>query len=412
MKSLTAVARFAKYVQFNTQSIPGMETEPSSAGQTELAELLITELKHLGIDEYQFTILEDSSFLVSIPASEGFEKATHVAFSAHMDTAPDASGYVSPMIHDYTGGDIVLPKNNTIIPASDLVDFVGKQIITSSGDSLLGGDDKGGIAAIMTLVEYLKDGNFDHGPITIWFGVDEEIGGLNFDLLPTKIVRSWDILWTVDGELVGPIDVGCFVCRFTNVTFHGQSFHPGVSGDKLKSAIYGAVKFASLLQANPSPMNTSGMESFHYFDNIKGDATKAVVKCKPRTFDMTESESMYKMIKALATNTAHEFGLTFEIEDNIICNNTRNAISQRPDLLQPGIAAHQEFKYNSGEADVRGGTDGAMINMKYPELPAPNMGYGGKNLHSCQEFVVVDQLIQTPFILLSMVKRYAKMNKK
>jgi len=407
------IERFLRYVKVNTRSLllKAGVNHPSSEGQILLMRKLVRELQEIGIKDDWFVMCEDSSFLVTLPATPGLENAPHVAFAAHMDTYPEVSGEVNPQLHSYEGGDIVLPKDDVVIPASDLEKYVGCRIITSDGSSLLGADDKAGIAAMMTAIDQILFQKIEHGPLSFWFCVDEEIGQIDVTALPEDLVKSWDVLWTVDGEDIGPIDVGCFICRMVNVTFIGQDAHPGVAGHKLRPAIYAAVDFANGVMASPSPMETKGLESFYYVMKMEGNASKATVLCAPRSFDSEESEQMAEKIAAEAKAVTGTWGVEVEVEDKILCHNTRAAIVERMSLLEPGFAAHKQHGFEPKENDVRGGTDGAMINMTFKDLPAPNMGTGANNIHSVREFLVADQLEQVPLIMLSMIGGYTEMER-
>jgi len=406
--------RFLDYVQMDTRSNmpkPGEESpKPSSKGQLELAEKLHQELRELGVEDHQFSDFSDGSFIVHFPATEGFKKSPHVVFAAHMDTYYGFNGKANPIIHDYLSGDIRLPNNDVVIPEADLSGLGGKKIITSDGTSLLGADDKAGVAALVTTIEWVIFSNYNHGDLTFWFCVDEEIGALDIKVIPEEMVKSWDILWTVDGERLGPIDIGCLVCRMVPVTFKGVDAHPGVQGDKLKPAHYAAAALVFNMASLPTPMNTSGMESFYYAANIEGTPSKATVLCAPRSFDREESEKMLAHLKDMAEVCANKYGCTYELEDRLVCINTRDAIEKHSGLLEPGKIAHESTGYKPVLENVRGGTDGAMVNMAYPDLPAPNMGTGAKNLHGPQEFLVVEELEECVQAMMMMVDLYVKMD--
>lgn len=331
-----------------------------------------------------------------------------MAFAAHLDTYPGVSGLAKPIVHVYEGGDINLPNDGVVIPASDLVGLEGKHIVTSDGTSLLGGDDKAGVAALVTTIQEVFTSGMAHGPLTFWFCVDEEIAKLDIKVVPEDIVKSWDVFLTVDGLRVGDIDVGCFVCRYNKVIFKGMDAHPGPQGDKVVPAHYVAALFVvELNQRGPAPWDMK--ESFYYATSIEGNASQAVVTCVPRSFDRAESDEMVNVIKTLAKECAESWDCTFDVEDDLACINTRAAIEPRRALIEPVVLAHRKHGFSGDLHDVRGGTDGAMVNMVYPDLPAPNMGTGGTNLHSLREFLVVEELEAVPLILLDTIAGYAKM---
>ncbi|MFH1366949.1 MAG: M20/M25/M40 family metallo-hydrolase [Patescibacteria group bacterium] len=411
------IERFLSLVGFDTQSVetaPGQEARhPSSPGQEVLATHIKEQIASFpGFQPEMLTIFADGSFVVQIPASQGFEGKPHVAFAAHLDTYYNFSGATKPIIRvNYSGGDITLPNGGTVITAEDLKGLEGKTIITSDGGSVLGSDDKAGVAAIIEVLKQILEGNGgSHGPLTFWFCVDEEIGQLDISVLPEDLVKSWAILWTVDGSEVGKIDIGCFVCRKIFATFKGVDSHPGEYGKKLKPAHYAAIWLAAAIGTDGqylTPMETSGLESFHYVTSIEGNASKATVILVPRTFDKDESEEMAKEIRELAERAATEYGVEFTFEDKLMCGNTVEGIEANRPLVQVGVNAHEGQGFEVIEHQCRGGTDGAMINMKYPDLPAPNMGHGGRLFHGPSEFLVVEELEAVPNIIMDMIAEYA-----
>ncbi|MHB8831412.1 MAG: M20/M25/M40 family metallo-hydrolase [Patescibacteria group bacterium] len=415
MKQSAIMQRFLGYVQINTRSVlpkSGEErVKPSSDGQKELASVIRSEIAGMGSAwTGQITEFTDGSFLACLPATKGCEQAPHVAFAAHMDTYFGVPGDTKPIVHAYEGGDIKLPNDGVVIPAADLVGLEGKHIVTSDGTSLLGGDDKAGVAAMVTTIQEILTSGMAHGPLTFWFCVDEEIGSIDIEVVDKEIVKSWDVFWNVDGERVGTVDVGCFVCRFVDVIFKGSDAHPGVQGDKLCPAHYAAASFmTNLVEEKPAPWDTDESTSFYYVTKIEGNASQAIAYCAPRTFDLDESERMLETIKEFAESSAWDFDCTYEVKDRLICVNARVAIEPRMALIKPGVTAHRKHGFSGDLHDVRGGTDGAMVNMVYPKLPAPNMGTGAKNLHGLQEFLVVEELEVVPSILLDMIAEYAKM---
>ncbi len=410
----SVVERFMRYASIDTQSVmfkPGEDRiVPSCEGQLKLAKLIRSELRAFGVNPEWITEFIDGSFMILIPASPNYEDCVHSVFAAHLDTYFGVSGKTEPQLHNYSCGDISIGA--TVIPESDLKGLEGKQIITSNGESLLGGDDKAGIASIMSAIEHLiLDSEIVHGPITFWFCTDEEIGELGIDSIPKEIIENWDILWTVDGEAVGQIDTGCFDCRWTDVTFKGKDAHPGVAGHKILPAHYAAIYFMRTLIEKPNPMTTSGDESFYYITNFEGTPSEALVRCAPRAFDSEESQSMVSEIERLAELSGKMYDVSVEITDKLLCINTRPAIDSKKDLLDIGVLAHEKEGYDIKLINVRAGTDGAMINMTYPDLPAPNMGNGSRNIHSPQEFVVVGELESVELIILNMVQGYTQIKK-
>ena len=409
------ITRFMQYVQVDTASVlpKGEKREriPSSEGQESLAASLCDELEGLGLDPSLLIKLKDGSFLVQLPASTGLEQMPHACFAAHLDTYFGCPGKANPMVWLYDhANDIVLPNNDVVIPAADLGNYFGQHIITADGTSLLGADDKAGVAVMMTMIEHLvQDPSIQHGPLTFWFCVDEEIGELDIKMVPAEAVESWDILWTIDGEHVGPIDVGCLICNKVTVEFTGVDAHPGVSGHKLKPAHYALAQFMYQITQLATPMATSGLEPFFYISQVlESGAGKASCICGPRSFKPDESAEMFAKVVVLATQAAKAYGIRSDVTEKLICGNTEAAVLAHENLLAVGELAHRANGFPPERRHVRGGTDGAMANMTYPDLPAPNMGTGAGNLHGLQEFLVAEHLIGAVGIIHSMIDLYAE----
>lgn len=411
------IKRFIRYVSIDTRSVqivPGVEpVHPSSHGQTVLINMLLDELHDLKVPESWVKQLNDGSFLVQIPASQGFESAPHIALAAHVDTYFGCPGDVKPLIHDYSGGDLALPNNSEVIPAADLQGLEGKRIITSDGTSLLGSDDKAGVAAIMTFIENMMKHDLRHGPLTVWICTDEEVGEVGVAFLPDDTAEQWDCFWTVDGEELEAVDVGCFFGAGVDVEFMGNDSHPGTKGDSLRPAHYAACDFVARLgREAPVPWQTSEKESFIYVPELAAmSASKSLVKIIPRTFDQEEIPKVWKRIKNIADSSAMFYGVKVRVDAaKLHYVSTEVAIKSKLHLLRPALEALKELGITPKLKHVRAGTDGAMLNMTHPNIPAPNMGTGGRNLHGVREFVVVDELELIPEVLAAMVRSYAGMS--
>lgn len=415
-----AVKRFLHYITFDTASVerdPKDENpaHPSSPGQIVLVDHIRDELLEMGAQTDWMLRLPDSSLLVQIPASPGMENAPHLALAFHVDTYPGVPGKVdNPIIHHYEGGDIELPNNDIVIPASDLVGLEGTDILTNDGTGLVGGDDKGGGAVTMTALEDALAGKIKHGPLTLWVCVDEEIGELGFEHLDPDVVKSWNMFMTVDGGRLGPIDVACFYCRIFQMTFKGSDAHPGEAPDKLQPSHYAAMRFAMEMLDFEYDMPEAGIDdplsSFFYVTNIKGDATETIVNMAPRSFNLDESEEMVTVALKKARRAATEFGCTVEITRNKLATvNNFDCIDPRRHLLVPLLEAHAEFGIETSENMVRGGTDGSMLNVKYPDIATPNMGYGSEGIHGRYENVCLQQLISSVEVLKNAIVRFGEL---
>lgn len=411
------IDRFKLYARVDTRSvqpIPGAEQiHPSSPGQKTLIDMLLVELAEMGVPCEWIKQLADGSFLVEVPAMCGYENAPHIVLAAHVDTYFGCPGGANPIVHDYEGGDIVLPNDGVVIPAADLVGLEGKRIITADGTTLLGGDDKCGITSIMTFLEYMMNYNTPHGPLTVWFCTDEEIGEVGVQFLPPGTAEKWDFFWTIDGEQLTVVDIGCFYGAGVDVEFVGNDTHPGVSGHSLKPAHYAACRFVDQLGNVPTPWQTNGEESFIYVPTLPaGTAGKSVIKVFPRTFCQAEIPKMWDVIFDTAVEAAERYGVKVIVGDTkVLYVSTEVAIDANRALLQPGLDALREFGIEAKLHRVRAGTDGAILNMTYPNIPAPNMGAGARNLHGVREFVVADELELVPGIIATMVQTYAGMSR-
>ncbi|MDD5251711.1 MAG: M20/M25/M40 family metallo-hydrolase [Patescibacteria group bacterium] len=413
---------FLQFVRIDTRAVepapdadPVSMKHPSSPGQTVLVDLLRSELEDTLGDTARLTTLGNGSLMVELAATNGCVGAPHVVFAVHVDTSPDQPGLAEPLIHQYVGGNIVLPKGGTIIPAEELKGLEGKTIITSSGDTLLGVDDKAGIAVLMSAIEWVVRGRVPHGPITLILCTDEEIGELGLDHLPPEKVATWDVFWTLDGGPAGEIDIGCFYGVKCSVTFTGNDAHPGECGTKIKSALYAACGFVdSLSRSVLQPWDSSGNDSFVYAARIRdGSASRCVVELLPRSFDRDELMGLlYQTITELAAEQATRLGVKAEVSEmDIRYVSTEEAIARHPEHVALAEAALQQHGLTVKKQRCRGGTDGAMMNVRYPDLSAPNLGIGERNCHQLTEFVVADEITAMVPVVVEMISAYGQMKK-
>jgi len=400
------IKRFLEYVAIDTTSrlpdIGSTPTKPSSAGQVELANLVKEDL-----DPWDLSIMDlaDGSFMVLIPASVGCQSRPHLAFAVHLDTYFGLPGKVQPMFFQCAGQDIVLPNSGTVIPAEDLRGLRGKSIITSMGDTLLGADDKAGLAAMVTAIRRIMTTGIKHGPLSFWFCVDEETCSLDATMLPKGVIDNWDILFTLDGDSkLGVIETACFNGLQLEIIFKGSSAHPGLAGDKLRPAVYAAVELADLIPRHwKSPMYSSGREGFVYLYEVVGNASQARVSCDIRSFDLKWGLLVAKRIIDMANNVSGDRLVSCEtaVVNNYV--NIAKAIKGKRSLLEIAARAHRKFGCRPQFRSARAGTDGAMLNLHYPNLPAPNLSTGARNIHSQNEFLVVEELVKLVDILMAMV---------
>ncbi len=398
MSHSPVIERFIRYVKMDTRADIGApkDQNPSSPGQTQFVAMLRMELEDMGVDvEKQIVMLEDGSMIVRFPGEgEG------MCLAAHVDTYYGVSGLVTPMIHDaYEGGDVHLPRNNTVIPAKDLEKHLGQHLITSSGDSVLGADDKVGVAIMMQLIQDICDvpERMISNPVDFWFCTDEEIGRLDISLVSKEIRKSWTKgMISLDGGSPQEVDIGCFCGWGTKITFTGQDAHPGVDGKNLKCAHYAAAKLVADLAMTEyaMPRHSSGMQPFIYVSDIGGNASKTVVNCHPRSFDKDELPRMHQFIKDMARTAAMCFGVkwTSAGSEKMMYVSTEPAIEANPALKNAIEEVWQEMGLEVEWSWVRGGTDGAMANKHEPDLAAPNTSAAMHNIHSEREFSTVEEI--------------------
>lgn len=413
MQHSPIVERFLRYVQINTRSVPAKDKAaqikrgyPSCPGQVTLATMLKEELAPLNLDIME---LSDGSFMVILPATSGFENAPHLVFAGHMDTYYGFSGDVKPQIHTYSGGDLVVNKGKDIvISASDLESLEGKQIITSDGTSVLGADNKAGVAGMMGTIFNLVTNQAPHGSLTFWFCTDEEIGEMDPSILPAGMAESWDLFITPDGERLNSIDMGCFIVRWISMTFTGTDAHPGVAGDKLKPAHLAATAFTeSMKQMFLTPMESNGLRPTTYVSAINGGPSETELTCKVLSFQMNESNAMARHATSTARFIAKRFGVKVKWKNEVLSHNPREINNRHLGMIQPGIDAIEKvLGHGVAQVDVRGGTDGGMLIMVHPHLLTYNFGTGCLNLHGPQEGLVVDEMEQLPDVMGEMVDRY------
>ena len=416
MVKTDVLQRFLDYVQIDTASVlpkaDGKKNKPSSKGQTVLAGIIKKELLSWGCRELRVDDLQDGSLGVYLPASSGkHQNSLYCVFAAHLDTYFGLPGKAVPIVHNYKKGDIVLP-NKAVIPASDLQGLEGERIVTSDGTTLLGGDDKAGVSAIVTIIELLVKRHLSHGHLYFWFGVDEESDTLDMNLLPKSLYQPWDFFCTLDGDRLGTIEVGCFNALTCEVTFKGVDAHIGLYGHKLKPAHYAAINFAEEITKVGTPMQSKEGQNLYYVETIEGSASKSVVRCELRSFDKNELDGMGNFVGRIAQLYADKFGCTVNLSKSYEYVNISSAISKRPSYIEVCQDAHRDLGIVAKLIpQVRGGTDGATINMALPDLPAPNLGIGVQNIHSFQEFLVVRELELLPFVVLNIIKKMKNIKK-
>ena len=408
----SVVDRFLQYVRFDTQSDELTQMTPSTPGQMIFAQHLEQELKELGLSE--ITLDENGYLMASLPATPGYESVPVIGFIAHLDTSPDASGrHVSPrIVKGYDGSDIVLnsEKNIELKPEEfpELNDYLGQDLIVTDGNTLLGADDKAGIAEIVTAVAYLlKHPEIKHGKIRIAFNPDEEIGlgAHKFDV--NLFGAQW--AYTMDGGAVGELEYENFNAAVARVTFHGRNVHPGSAKHKMINSIRIANQFAIMLPRWETPEHTEGYEGFYHLTSIEGTVEKTVLTYIIRDHDRDRFERRKKELEHLTRKINHEFPGVAELDIKDQYYNMREKIDPVIHIVEIAEEAMRRAGVTPVVVPIRGGTDGAQLSFK--GLPCPNIFAGGLNFHGRYEYVPIPSMEKATATIVEIARLVAENNK-
>ncbi|GIJ96090.1 peptidase T [Capnocytophaga stomatis] len=402
------VERFITYIKTDTQSAPESQTTPSTEKQWNLARLLVEELKSIGLEDV--TIDENSYVMATLPSNVDYEVPT-IGFIAHFDTSPDFSGEnVNPQfVENYDGGDIVLNKEKNIVLSpsyfEDLLLYKGQTIITTDGTTLLGADDKAGIAEIVTAMEYLiQHPEIKHGKIRIGFTPDEEIGrgAHKFDV--KKFGADW--AYTMDGSQIGELEYESFNAAGAKVHFKGKSVHPGYAKNKMVNSLLIANQFISSLPENEIPQRTSGREGFYHITDVSGDIENTVVQLIIRDHDRKLFEKRKETVQQIVNELNKEYpnAVSAEIKDQYF--NMREKIEPVFHIVEVAEKAMKELGITPIIKPIRGGTDGSQLS--YMGLPCPNIFAGGHNFHGKFEYVPVQSLEKATQVIVKIAELVAK----
>ena len=399
--------RFLRYVRIDSSSNPDVPSRPSTRGQVDFADLLEGELAAMK-GHWECRRLSDGSILVRVEPSQGHEASLPVVFLAHLDTYYGLPGSANPRIVECDGKTVELSPEVSI-PGRLLEPLRGRRLVVTDGSSLLGADDKAGVAALVTVLSALARGDLPRGPVDFWFTTDEEIGRIGVDSLPPGVGESWKVLWTVDGEDLRELSVGDLAIRRAQLSFTGVDAHPCLHGQDLVPAHYAAARFVDRLADLPNPMTSSGRSPFYQVASIDGRAERAEVFCRLASFDGGDLPDMEHRLVALAEAAAASYGARVEVRLSTGSANFHEAVAREPQLLAPARRALEERGFGVREIEIRGGTDGGLLAVSFPGLAAPDLGTGARNPHSRAEFLVVDELLALPGIVLEIIGDYAGM---
>lgn len=405
---MKAYERLLNYIQIDTPSDPESGKTPSSDCQFQLANKLVEELQALGVKNAE--VDEKCYVYASVPATEGYEGCKKLGFIAHMDTAPDFNGIgVKPqIISNYDGKDVALGESGRVLRVKDfpeLAHMKGRTLITTDGTSLLGSDDKSGIAEIMSLLEMILKENIPHGKICIGFTPDEEIGA-GADHFDVEKFGA-DIAYTMDGGMEGEIEYENFNAAGAKVLFHGNNVHPGTAKDIMVNAQLLAMEFAGKLPADETPATTEGYEGFFHLTNMEGSVERAKLQYIIRDHSKEKFEQRKDFMLKLVDEMNEIYGAnTVELELKDQYFNMKEMVEPHMHLIDYAKEAAKEVGLNPKVVPIRGGTDGARLS--FMGLPCPNLGTGGFGFHGPYEHVTAEGMELCVEMMRKIVEKYAK----
>lgn len=402
---MALLERFLKYVSIHTTSDENTGLVPSTPQQMEFAKILAEELKDMGMQDVS---LDKKGYLMATLPSNIDKDVPTVGFISHLDTSPDMSGKnVKPrIVENYDGNDIVLNEKENIVLSPkqfpELTMYRGQSLVVTNGLTLLGADDKAGIAEIMTAMDYfIKNPDVKHGKVRIAFNPDEEIGlgAHHFDV--EKF--GCQFAYTMDGGEIGELEYENFNAAGAKVTFYGTNVHPGYAKNKMVNSMKIATKFMATVPANESPEYTDGYEGFYHLTGIGGDVEKTTVSYIIRDHDRKKFEERKAHLQMLVDKINSEFGdntATLEVKDQYY--NMKEKVEPVKYIVDIASEAIRQAGVEPKVKPIRGGTDGAQLSFK--GLPCPNIFAGGHNFHGKYEFVPIQSMEKATEIVKNIIK--------
>lgn len=400
--------RFLRYVKIDTQSNDESETMPTTSKQLDLARLLFSELKDMGLSDV--TIDDNAYVMATLPANTD-KKIPTIGFISHLDTSPDISGAnVNPrIIENYDGKDIVLDKeNNVVLSIADfpeLPGYTGKTMITTDGTTLLGADDKAGIAEIMTALEYLKSNpSILHGNIKVGFTPDEEVGrGVDkFDVAKFNA----DFAYTLDGGKVGELEYENFNAAMAKINIQGRNIHPGYAKNKMINSILIAAELNDLLPINERPEFTQDYEGFFHIIKFEGSVESTMIQYIIRDHNRSKFEQKKELIKQTCDFINRKYNreiVSLELKDQYY--NMKEKVEPVMHIVETARKAIEMAGVEPDVIPIRGGTDGARLS--FMGLPCPNIFAGGHNFHGKYEYVPYESMESAVDVIINIVKLYS-----
>lgn len=401
------IERFTTYVKVDTQSNENSETCPSTEGQLALAYMLVAELKTIGMEEV--TIDENGYVMATLPATTDKDVPT-IGFLAHVDTATDFTGKnVNPqVIESFDGGAIVLNKELGVVLSPEdfpeLPQYKGHTLITTDGTTLLGADNKAGIAEIMTAMAYLiKHPEIKHGKIRVAFTPDEEIGRgpHKFDVAAFNAKFAY----TIDGGPLGELEYESFNAAGAKLTFKGKNVHPGTAKGKMVNSAKIAMEFHSKLPAEEAPEHTEGYEGFFHLSSINGDVEETKLQYIIRDFHRDSFQARKNLFEKIASELKEKYGEErVHLEMNDQYYNMKDKIEPVKEIVDIAYEAMENLGIKPIVKPIRGGTDGSQLS--YMGLPTPNIFTGGENFHGRFEYISVDNMLKSVETIVEIAKLF------
>lgn len=406
------IEKFLKYVKFDTKSNEESATVPSTSKQLILAEELVKELNEMGMKDVS---VDANGYVMATLPGNVDKNVPVIGFIAHMDTSPDFSGEnVNPkIVKNYDGSDIVLNEEQNIVlrisESPELKDYIGQDLITTDGTTLLGADDKAGIAEIMAAMEYLiANPEIKHGDIRIGFTPDEEIGR-GADQFDVEKFNA-DLAYTVDGGVIGELEYENFNAAGAKVTIKGRNFHPGYSKDKMINSALVANEFMAMLPANETPATTEGYEGFYHLIAVNGEVEQTTLSYIIRDFDAQKFEDRKVFMQDVVNKLNEKYGngaVTIEIKEQY--RNMKEQVEPVKYIVDIAFQAMEELGIKPLVRPIRGGTDGARLS--FMGLPTPNLFTGGHNFHGRFEYISIQSMEKAVEVVVKIAELFSEREK-
>ena len=406
---MRAYERLLHYVSFGTQSDHTSDTVPTTASQKILGAALVVEMKALGIED---AFMDEKGYVYgTILATPGKETKPVIGMIAHMDTAEDTPGdNIKAKVVEYNGGDVLLNEEKQIYLTEkeypSIKKYVGQHLVVTDGTTLLGADDKAGVAEIMTMAEtLLNDTSIEHGTIKIGFTPDEEVGR-GADYFDVERFGA-SFAYTVDGGELGELEYENFNAGSARLVVNGLSIHPGSAKNAMLNASLLAMEFHSMLPVDQNPRYTEGYEGFYHLGEMKGHVEQAELDYIIRDHDAQKYEQKKQVMQDVANYLNHKYGEgTFELTITESYRNMKEMVEPHMHLIDNAKEAFAQCGVEAQTVPIRGGTDGARLS--YMGLPCPNLSTGGHNFHGRFEYIPVEAMDKMTEVLVNIIKIYAK----